>query len=52
MIRSALLGALVSAAVPLGVLAQTSQDLKNDANTPSAAGLNTLPRRSARSPAV
>src|SRR5262249_6842861 len=34
MFRTALLVVLVSTAVPLGVLAQTPADLKNDANTP------------------
>jgi alcohol dehydrogenase (cytochrome c) len=34
MFRTALLAVLVSTAVPMGVLAQTSADLKNDANTP------------------
>ena len=34
MFRTALLVVMVSTAIPLGVLAQTSADLKNDANTP------------------
>jgi alcohol dehydrogenase (cytochrome c) len=36
MLRSALLTAVVSAALPLGALAQTSDDLKNDGKTPGA----------------
>jgi alcohol dehydrogenase (cytochrome c) len=34
MFRSILLAALVSAAVPLGAVAQTADDLKNDDKTP------------------